>query len=483
VSEATAEVIPKEEDLAEAAGRELRTGLSQRDVDGPADEAAATCCLSRGLVDLGITFALRAARAYHHEGDAAAVSRVLAAASTHAPAMSSRAMASLARARAGAGELTEAADMLVAAAERSRNEGRVEQALDYCLAASRWHAAVRDVHRTWCLALLASGDPDGAVGHLARWGSELTGGIETARSQLEAACGPGRAGELIARAGRLADGTAVSPAARPAAGWDRAFLAPGLAGRREQLVRLLTEAQIEVVEASCESGVSDALVRALPLDLLILPIGPKRCPRPDWFRSIHAHPGLEFLPILGALAGELDVDQLETLRMLGLAGVLDLGASAEQIMFRVSRVLRRDCLERRVHTRIPVAFDVTVDADGVVTTQRAESLSSGGLRLRSSLALEVNREIRLRFRPEPEMASIRANARVVNCTPAAVGEGGHAVGVFFLDLSASDRMRLDSLVARRLAGTPPAAQGRVQTEIEQERPLGVRRVRPATNGS
>src|SRR5688572_21410138 len=108
VSEATAEVIPKEEDLAEAAGRELRTGLSQRDVDGPADEAAATCCLSRGLVDLGITFALRAARAYHHEGDAAAVSRVLAAASTHAPAMSSRAMASLARARAGAGELTEA---------------------------------------------------------------------------------------------------------------------------------------------------------------------------------------------------------------------------------------------------------------------------------------------------------------------------------------------------------------------------------------
>jgi hypothetical protein len=466
----------------EAAGRELRAGLSQRDIDGPADEAAATCCFSRGLVDLGITFALRAARAYHSESDAAAVSRVLAAASTHAPSMSSGVMASLARARAGAGELAGAADMIAAAAERSRNEGRVEQALDYCLAASRWHPPVRDVHRTWCLALLASGDPDGAVGHLARWGSELKGGLEMTRPQLEAACGASRAGALIAQAGRLAEGTAPNPA-RPAAGWNRAFLAPGLAGRREQLVRLLTEAQIEVVEASCESGVFDALVRALPLDLLILPIGPKRCPRPDWFRSIQAQPGLECLPILGALAGELDVDQLETLRMLGLAGVLDLGASAEQIMFRVSRVLRRDGPERRVHTRIPVDFDVTVDADGVVTTQRAESLSSGGLRLRSSLALEVNREIRLRFRPEPEMGSIRANARVVNCSLAAQGVGGHAVGVFFLDLCASDRMRLDSLVARRLAGTPPTAPGRVETEVEPERPLGVRRARPATDGS
>jgi hypothetical protein len=481
VSEARAESIHWEEDLAGSAERAPRAGPSQREADGPADEAAATCCFTRGLVDLGTKFALRAARAYYKEGHAEAVGRVLAAASTHTPAMSSRAMASLARARAGAGELTKAAEMLAAAAERSRNEGRVEQALDYCLSASRWHAPVRGVHRTWCLALLASGDPDGAVGHLARWGSEVAGGLELTRAHLEAACGPSRAGELIARAGRLAEGAV--PAARMTAGWSRAFLAPGLAGRREQLVRVLTDAQIEVVEASCEGGVSDALVRALPLDLLILPVGPRRYPRADWLRSINAHPGLEGLPILGALVGELDVDQLAMLRMLGLAGVLDLGAAAEQVMFRVGRVLRRAGPERRVHTRIPVAFDVTVDADGVVTTQRAESLSSGGLRLRSSLALEVNREIRLRFRPEPEMASIRANARVVTCALAKEGEGGHAVGVFFLDLSASDRMRLDSLVARRLAGAPPAAPGQIERDVEQERPLGVRRDRQATDVS
>jgi hypothetical protein len=198
---------------------------------------------------------------------------------------------------------------------------------------------------------------------------------------------------------------------------------------------------------------------------------------------MQAQPGLEGLPILGALAGDLDVDQLEMLRVLGLAGVLDLGAASEQIMFRVSRVLRRDGPERRVHTRIPVAFDVTVDADGVVTTQRAETLSSGGLRLRSSLAFEINREIRLRFRPEPEMAPIRANARVVNCAPAAEGDNGHAVGVFFLDLCASDRMRLDSLVARRLAGAPPGAERRAEAEGEQERPLGVRDIRPAAESS
>lgn len=450
----------REEDPAEAMERELRLGLSQRPTDGPADEGAATCAFSRGLVDLGTTFAVRAARGYRLKGDPAAAGRVLAVAATYAPALSARGLASLARARASAGELAAAAAMLGTAAERSRIEGCVERAIDYCLSAARWQSTVRGVHRTWCLALLACGDPDGAVGHLACWGQELGGDPERARVELEAACGPTRAAALIDRARRLGDPAEAGPADRSAAPVrSRAFLAPGLGSRREQLVRILTQGDIDVLEASCEDGVSQALVRALPLDLLILPIGPERCPRPEWFRSLHAQPGLEGLPILGALSGELDVDQLEMLRVLGLAGVLDLGAAAEQIMFRVGRVLRREGPERRVHTRIPVAFDVAVDADGVVTSQRADTLSSGGLRLRSSIGFELNREIRLRFRPEAEMASIRANARVVNCTPPPPGQGGHSIGVFFLDLTASDRKRLDELVARRLAAmaTPAAA--------------------------
>jgi hypothetical protein len=472
MNDPAAEAILKAEDLSEATQRELSLGMSQHASDGPADEAAAACCFSRGLVDLGVTFSLRSARAYRARGHATEVSRVLAAATTHTPAMSSRALASLARARAAAGQLAAAADMLVSAAERSRNEGRVEQSLDFCLAAARWQPAVRGVHRTWCLALLASGDADGAVGHLARWGDEVNGGLDETRTELEAACGSTRAERLLARARRLAEGAA---AARATEGQrSRAFLAPGLAARREQLLRILTQADIDVVEASCEGGVAEALVRALPLDLLILPIGPNRCPREEWFRSLQAQPGLEGLPILGALAGDLDVDQLETLRLLGLAGVVDLDAAAEQILFRVSRVLRREGLERRVHTRIPVDFDVTVDADAVVTTQRAETLSSGGMRLRSSLALEINREIRLRFRPEPEMASIRANARVVNCSSPANGEAGYGVGVFFLDLSAADRMRLDSLVSRRLAGVPALEPLRGDAPDGQKRPLGVR---------
>jgi hypothetical protein len=100
-----------------------------------------------------------------------------------------------------------------------------------------------------------------------------------------------------------------------------------------------------------------------------------------------------------------------------------------------------------------VSFDVAVDVNGVVTTERADSLSSGGMRLRSSRALEINREIRLRFSPEPELASIRANARVVNYAPPPPGGGGHAIGVFFLDLTTSDRTRLDALVAERLVAS------------------------------
>jgi hypothetical protein len=445
----------EEADLGEAMERELRLGLCQRPADGAADEAVAASCFSHGLVDLGLTFALRSARAYRAQGDGAGVGRVLATAATHTGAMTPRALAALARARARAGQLGAAAELLGVAAERARNDGSVEHALEYCLAAARWYPQARGVHRTWSLALLASGDPDGALGHLVRWARELVGQWDKLRPELEAACGAARAAELIGRARRLADAPNAVPA-QPAETRSRAFLAPGLATRREPLVRVLADAGIDVVEASCEGGIAEALVRALPLDLLIVPIGPNRCPRQEWFRDLQSQPGLEGLPILGALAGELDVDRLEALRALGLAGVLDLGAAAEHIEFRVKRVLRRAGPERRVHTRIPVSFEVSVDADGVISQERADSLSSGGLRLRSARPLETNQEIRLRFRPEPELGSIRANARVVNCMRAPAGEPGHAVGVFFLDLTSSDRARLDAIVARRLAADPAA---------------------------
>lgn len=445
--------VLEEADLGEAVERELRLGMGQRPANGSADEAVAASCFTHGLLDLGLTFSLRSAGAYRAQGDGAGVGRVLAAAAVHTAAMSPRALAALARARARAGQLGAAADLVVVAAERSRNEGSVEQALEYCLAAARWYPQVRGVHRTWTLALLASGDPDGALGHLVRWGRESSGRWEQVRLELEAACGAIRAGELVTRARRLVEAPG-SAAGQASAARSRAFLAPGLAARRDPLVRVLSEADIDVVEASCQHGIAEALVRALPLDLLILPIGPNRCPRQDWLRDLQAQPGLEGLPILGALAGELDVDQLEALRALGLAGVLDPGAAAEHIQFRVRRVLRRDGPERRVHTRIPVSFEIAVDAAGAVSQERADSLSSGGLRLRSARKIEVNQELRLRFRPEPEMGSIRANARVVNCIAAPAGEEGYAIGVFFLDLSASDRARLDGLVARRLAADP-----------------------------
>jgi len=443
------ESVSRERDLGEE-DRELSLALTQRAPDGPADKVLASACFAHGLPDLGLEFAVRSAAAFRARGDATEADRVLAAAEAHTSRMTPRALAALARARVSVGRLDAAAEGLVAAAERSRNEGCVEEALELCHAAARWHPQVQGVHRTWSLTLLAAGDPDGALGHLARWGQEREGAWERMHADLESAYGSKCAGELVARARRAAGTADARGPVRGCGLRTRAFLAPGLAARRGQLVRVLTEADIDVVEASCDGGISEELLRALPLDLLIVPISRDRCPPQEWFRSLRGRPGLEELPILGVLAGEIDVDRLETLRMFGLDGVIDLGAAAEQIMFRIERVLRRAGAERRVHTRIPVSFDVAVDVNGVVTTERADSLSSGGMRLRSSRALEINREIRLRFRPEPELASIRANARVVNYTPPPAGGGGHAIGVFFLDLSTADRTRLDALVAERL---------------------------------
>jgi PilZ domain len=442
---------PEAWDLDESAEPEFCFDMPQGAFGGEACEAVAACCFSQGMADVGLTLSLRSADAYRAEGDRAGARRVLSLAMTHTGSQSPRSVVLLARALARAGRLAEAADLMVAAAERARIQGCVEQSLEFCLAAARWCPGVRDVHRTWTLALLASGDPNGALGHLADWGGGIPEQWEAIRPELEVACGAARAAELIARAQRLAEPENVQAAHALSRG--RAFLAPGLDARRGQLVRALTQADIDVVESSCDGGIAEALVGALPLDLLILPIAPDRCPRHDWFRRLQSHPGLQGVPILGALAGELDVDRLEALRALGLAGVVDLGAATEHIEFRVRRILRRDGFERRVHTRVAMAIDVSVDAGGTLSNECILNLSSGGLRLWSSRPLEVNQEIRLRFRPQPEAAFIRANARVVNCMPAPSGEPRHSIGVFFLDLSASDRERIDALVAQRLAGS------------------------------
>jgi hypothetical protein len=340
-------------------------------------------------------------------------------------------------------------ETLVAAAEQLRREGRAELAATLCLAAARSEPRADRLHRTWGLALVAAGDPDGAVGHLARWGCEGCGAWEHVRAELVAVCGPSRADELSRSARHLAEADGARGAGRAMrTRRSRVFVAPGLASRRRALVRALAHADFEVVECGRKEGVTDALLRALPLELVILPIHASVATQ---VRELRSRCGLAGLPILGALAGGMAMERLEELRGLGLAGVVEGKATPEQLRFRVQQILGRFGAERRAQARVAVELEVVVDAGGVASHEHADSLSAGGLRIRCIRMLEINQAIRVRFRPEPEGDWIDASARVVNALPP-VSEGERrAFGVFFPDLADSDRMRLEDFVARQLA--------------------------------
>jgi hypothetical protein len=431
----------------------LRRALAERAPDGPADEALAGTCFAQGLADLGARFALRSLAAFRAHGDVQGAERALASAEAHAAQLAPRSLESLACARAEAGQLGAAARLLHAAAERWRGSGRAERAAAACLRAARWQPGAPGLSRCWALALAAAGDLDGALGHAARWSAELGGASRAVESELAAACGAGAAAELVARARRLTAAAAAPTGAEPAS--RRAFLSPGLSSHRRTLLRALARAGIAVIEGESPADIVEEASRAGALELLILPIGAdleraRRC-----VHALRARSGLATLPILGVPEGGVDPDALGELRRLGLAGVLDAEASSETVLARVEQILERSSRERRVHARISVDLELIVELNGRESRERADQLSCGGLRLRSSGALEPNAELGLRFRlsanAEP---AIETRARVIYCQAPTHEREPYAAGIFFLGMTPSDRSRVEEFVARRICALP-----------------------------
>lgn len=96
------------------------------------------------------------------------------------------ALARLSSAWEQAGDRPRAAELAAAAAEGEREQGNLARALELCQRARWLDGGTPGLHRTWGLALLAHGDPDGALGHLARWQREQAGDPEAVAWHVQA---------------------------------------------------------------------------------------------------------------------------------------------------------------------------------------------------------------------------------------------------------------------------------------------------------
>jgi len=396
---------------------------------------------------------------------------------------------------------TPAARLLVMAAERARREGEAGRAVELCLRAAHSDPRADGLQRIWGLALLAWGDPDGARGHLERWCEEEPESVDALLWTLEASWRRHPTLDIGPLLERLAQGLGGTGAASPAGLRERVRShlqcgeAPpgGLAAvpfweaeefpwtlcrgrsrradpeppRRRVLVvedggfsarplsEILERWSLDVVPLSGD-GDGSAADDETPAQLAIVPL-PDGEAAAERLRRIRSHPRLAEVPILGVvtLAGSpLDCDGF---RELGVIGVVDRGATPEQIAFRVGQAVLRPAGRACGQIRVPVDLPVELEAEGRATEERAENLSFGGIRVRSGRALEPNTDVVLRFcLPAQSSEPIRAEGRVIHRHPNPEGDACHSLGIFFRSIEPRHREHLEAEVVRLMAGGDPA---------------------------
>jgi CheY-like chemotaxis protein len=222
------------------------------------------------------------------------------------------------------------------------------------------------------------------------------------------------------------------------------------------LARILVRWNFEVVTA----GRGDAAARAIEglgrVDLAVVALPGSRDADAALLEALRALPALAQTPMLAVTRAGVGIVDCDALRRLGVVGVMGCDRSPENVAFRVGQILPLGSVAERRHFRVPVDFAVEVEAQGGRTQQRAENLSAGGIRLRSTVPLEVNATVGLRFRlPLHPDEAIALEGRVIHCAPAAGRDGAYTVGLFFRSIPPRGRTLVEVEIVRLLAG--PAA--------------------------
>ncbi len=248
-------------------------------------------------------------------------------------------------------------------------------------------------------------------------------------------------------------GAEVAPAARPAR--PRVFIAEDALFGRARLSRILDAEGFEVLRCSAMESVFERLGRErLPVDLLILPIRPGEPSDLAFLRRVRDLPAMGEVPILGVTTLDRGGLDLDALRAVGVAGLMDKSAIPEEVVFRVNSLARGRTAYTRRYDRAPVFLAVDVEADGVVTSEYASTLSCGGMCLVSSRPLERNTEVHLRFRLTPDGPLVEADARVLwQARFERDGQTLYRLGLFFYPLRADHKELVAREVARILSAT------------------------------
>jgi len=220
----------------------------------------------------------------------------------------------------------------------------------------------------------------------------------------------------------------------------RVFIAEDTPFFHVRLRSIVEEAGCEVVEASSDEGLCSQLEEAgEPISLIILPLYPNVASSLAQVAELRKREWLEKVPILAI--GPLDQSKLDLnrLRVLGVAGLIDKRALPEHVRFRVSQAVYTGANGRRFE-RAPCCIPVDVEVEGEVSTEYAISLSIAGMGLASSREIAPNTPVKLRFvldsmRSASDSEMVEAEGRAVHVRPARRHDASFEVGIFFYPLA------------------------------------------------
>jgi DNA-binding NarL/FixJ family response regulator len=407
------------------------------------------------------------------------------------------------------GDTRRASELGVEVAEQRRTDGHTEDALRLARRCAGLDRSVPGLHRCWGLALLACGEPDSALGHLARWRRESGDALDAAiwhaqavvaqedpesarKAVLRLAARLGLASDQLPVAGLAeaveaalaepsagrphgelegfwqreelaAPGPARQPRARAAAeaaareaaaavSRPRVFIAQDTPFHRVNLSDILAAEDIEVLRPSAVEGALERLRReVLPLDLMLLPLTgePADLRVLDEIRALPRH---REVPILGIAHVDRSGVEPALLRARGVVGLVDKNAIPEWVVHRVNSVVRREFAQARRFERAPVFLAVDVESGGRVTPEYATSLSRGGMSLLTSRALPLGGSVALRFRLPGSGGVVEARGKVLWLRRPRRRDAGHRIGILFEPLDDAVGKLVSGEVARVLAG-------------------------------
>lgn len=102
--------------------------------------------------------------------------------------------------------------------------------------------------------------------------------------------------------------------------------------------------------------------------------------------------------------------------------------------------------DKRRQRRIPVEIWIEVEGEGELYFQRASNLSVGGAYFTQTFPLPIGTRAQLRFSLPGEEHQIACAAEIVNTKEL-------GMGVRFIDLSAADVSRIETLIDKHLSAT------------------------------